>query len=47
MFRCGPIDGKDLIDDMEQSIERRLNRITTVDRNVAVQNLFKHFRAGN
>jgi hypothetical protein len=44
---CHAINREHLIDDSEQSIEGRLDRIATVDSDVAVQDLLKHIRIGD
>ena len=46
-LRCSLIDGKDLVDDTEKSIECGLNRVSTVDRYIAMKNLLKHFGTGD
>src|SRR6266403_1678338 len=41
------INGKDLIDDIEQGIECGLDRIPAVDGDIAAQNLLKHLCVGH
>ncbi len=42
-----PIDSKHFIDDTEQGVKSRLDGVAAVDRNVAVQDLLKHFSIRN
>ncbi len=44
---CRLIDRKYFIDDSQQSIERRLNRIRALNRHIAVKYLLQHFRIGH
>jgi hypothetical protein len=38
---CGQINGQHLIGDAEQSVERRLDGVPTIDRDIAVQYLLE------
>ena len=44
---CHPIYRKYFIDDSQQSIERRLNRIRPLKRHIAVKYFPQHFRIGH
>jgi len=41
-FDDGVIDWQHFINNSKQSIERRLNRVTTFDRHIAMQNFLEH-----
>ncbi len=40
-------DRNHLVDDTKQDIERRLNRVTSTDRNISVEDLLQHLGAGD
>src|SRR6266581_9224816 len=40
-------DRNHLVDDTKQDIERRLNRVTSADRNISVEDLLQHLGAGD
>jgi len=44
---CRLIDRKYFIDDSQQSVERRLNRIRPLNRHIAVKYFLQHFRVGH
>lgn len=46
-FHDRGIDGQDVVHDAEQDVQRRLNGVATIHRDVAVENLLQHLGVGH